>query len=232
MSTQDQFADIPISSQQRLLVSLAEDLKLPLLQIAREAELAQAGSLERVQAIAEHALWLVDSLLLVQTVKQEQLALEPVTVSSMLYDVAQVLDTIAKQYNCKLDLDIAGKFVPVMANRQLLESAFVGIGGAVIAAQVEQAKTITFSAHRTAAGIVAGCYSDMSGLNETLLKRGRVLYGKARQPLKDFTAQSGAGVFIADALLEAMQVRLRTARHHGRQGLAVTLLPSSQLALV
>jgi light-regulated signal transduction histidine kinase (bacteriophytochrome) len=220
---------------QRLLVSVAEELKLPLLQIAREAELAQSDSLSQIRATAEHALWLVDSLLLVQSVQREQLQLVPVTVSSVLYDVAHVLESIAKQYDCRLELDITGRYVPVLANRQLLESAFVGLGGALITAiqaDTPSKRIVRLSAHKTKQGIVTGCFADSVGLSEVALEKGRKLYGKARQPLKDFSSQAGAGVFIADTLFSAMQTPLRIARHHGQQGLAVTLTPSSQLALV
>lgn len=231
MATHQKQADQ--SEQKRLFVALTEDLRLPLLQIAREAELAREQSLDNVRATAEYALWLVDSLILAQSVQQQQIQLEPVTASSVLYDTASTLEEIAKQYDCTLELDVSGRFAPVMAHRKLLQSALVGMAGAMISALSDVAdRTVRLSVHKTPQGIVAGCYADGTGLSDGLLERGRQLYGSARQPLGEFSAQSGASVFIADVLLAAMQAHLRTGTRLGKQGLAVSLMPSSQLRLV
>ena len=102
---------------------MAEELKLPLLQVARQAELANIDSLEQS---ANQALWLVDSYLLSQ---QLHLELEPVAVSAALDEAAHALEGIARQYNCRLELHLSGRYAPVMAHRQGLHTALVGIGG-------------------------------------------------------------------------------------------------------
>jgi hypothetical protein len=88
---------------QRLLRALAEQLKLPLLQIARQAELAVNHDniyLNSINSIAEMSLRLIDGFLLsAENYGQEVLPLEPVSVSSLLYDTAQMLQPLAKQHD-------------------------------------------------------------------------------------------------------------------------------------
>jgi hypothetical protein len=58
------------------------------------------------------------------------------------------------------------------------------------------------------------------------------LYGTARQPLTSLLGSSGAGVFVAEALAQAMTSRLRAGRHGRQAGLAMTLPPSQQLQFI
>src|SRR5580698_5158854 len=108
---------VPILSQQ-LLLSVAEELKLPLLQIARQAELAQlngGANLTGIQAAAQTALQLLDNYVLGVrlALEPQQFPLEAVSVSSVLYDTGQQLDAFAKSYGVSLELNIAGKYGPV-----------------------------------------------------------------------------------------------------------------------
>src|SRR6476661_3212441 len=105
-----------------LLLSVAEHLKVPLTTIARQAELGQlTGRVEltdaaaiRTQATA--ALTLVESYLLGLELMSQQgsLQLEPVSVSSTLMDAAHDLDRFAKHYQVQLEVEVGGKFGPVM----------------------------------------------------------------------------------------------------------------------
>lgn len=228
---------------QRLLLGLAEQLKLPLLQIARRSELAQgrpaaADNFRDIQATAEAALRLVDSYLLgvhLAEDRQQELLLEPVSVSSVLYDAGQQLDSVAKFYGVKLELNIAGKFGPVLAHRQGLQSALVSLGTALIEAlpALESPElTLQLATHRCRYGIVAGVYSDTETLTAEALRQGRKLLGLSRQPLVSVSPGGAAGVFVADALLKAMRLKLRTSRHHNLYGLGTVLQPNHQLALV
>src|ERR1700690_3413916 len=123
----------PILSQQ-LLLGVAEELKLPLLQIARQAEQLQlAGGqsdLKTIQATADTALRLLDNYVLGVrlALEPQQLDIEAISVSSVLYDAGQQLDALAKAYGVALELNIAGKFGPVMAHRQGLQAALVSLG--------------------------------------------------------------------------------------------------------
>ena len=225
---------------QQVLLSVAEHLKLPLLQIARQAELGRLTDqpdLLAMEATADSALRLLDSYALGVrlSLAEEQLEMEPVSVSSVLYDASHQLDAMAKAYGVALELQIGGRFGPVMAHRQGLQSALVSLGMALIEAlpalESPQLK-LHLAVHRCRYGIVAGLYADQRQLSNEALKQGRMMQGSARQPLAGITHASGASMFVADAILSAMQLRLKASRYQGLFGLATVLPPNPQLQLV
>lgn len=231
----------PVLSQ-HLLLSVTEQLKLPLLQIARQAELARMtgapADAERIQTTADMALHLLDSYVLsVQLATDEQALFEtePVTISSVLYDVGMQLQPIAKAYDVRLELNMSGKYGPIMAHRKGLQSALVSLGYALIeslpASDHPQLK-LQLATHRCRYGVVAGLYCEAEELSAEALRLGRQLYGRARQPLTGLSSGSGAGVFVADALLHAMSSQLTVSRHNNLRGLGAVLQPNPQMQLV
>src|SRR4051794_10664298 len=96
----------PILSQQ-LLLGVAEQLKLPLLQIARQAEYGEGlgqADLHSIRTTADAALRLLDNYALGVrlSLEPQQLEREAVSVSSVLYDSGQQLDAFAKNYGIEL----------------------------------------------------------------------------------------------------------------------------------
>jgi hypothetical protein len=229
----------PILSQE-LLLSVAEELKLPLLQIARQAEQGRMdGQLDTasIQATAETALRLLDNYALAVRLRLEstQLEIEPISVSSVLYDAGQQLDALAKNYGVELELHIAGRYGTVMAHRRGLQAALVSLGTSLIEALPAQESPqlrLQLATHRSRYGIVAGLYGQTPALTNTALNRGRRLQRQSRQPLLTLSHTSGAGVFVADAILQAMQLRLTASRHHRLYGLGTVLPPNNQTQLV
>jgi len=227
-------------AQERLLVSVAEQLKVPLTQIARRAELAESGVLpvdsRAVRTEATAALALVDSYLLGLELltSQESLELEPVSVSSLLTDVAHQLQPYAKHYNVALEMTLAGKYGPVMAHRAALKSALLSLGHTLIVAggakETPQDRRVILAGHKNAQGIAAGLYGSLD-VEPADLRVALSLQGAARQPLASLH-DSGAGIFVADALAQAMESRLRIGRHNRYAGLAMTLRPSQQLQFI
>jgi hypothetical protein len=223
---------------QALLLSVAEELKLPLMQIARQAELGLAEP-KAVRGTAEAALQLLDNYALSVRLHLQpaELDLEPVSVSSVLYDTGQQLDALAKNYGIELELNVAGRYGTVMAHRQGLQSALTSLGAALIEAlpamESPQLK-LQLASHRSRYGIVAGLYTDTPQLTNTALIRGRQLQREkvSRQPLTTISHTSGAGVFVADTILRAMSLRLRASRHHRLYGLGTVLPPNNQMSLV
>lgn len=231
---------VPVLSQQ-LVLSVAEQLKMPLMQIARKAELAalnKSTDYVEIQTIADGALQLVDSYVLGVRLALEggqPLAVEPVSISSVLYDAGQQLDRVAKAYGVELELNIGGKYGPVMAHRHGLQAALTSLGYALIEAMpaVGTSKLrLQLATHRCRYGIVAGLYSDMEQLTTDALRQGRRLHGRVRQPLTNLSHTSGAGVFVADAILQAMHSGLKVSRHHCLYGLGAVLKPNPQMQLV
>jgi hypothetical protein len=230
----------PILSQQ-LLLSVAEELKLPLLQIARQAEqgrLTGQPDLALIQSTADTALRLLDNYALgvrLALEPQENLAVESVSVSSVLYDTGQQLDALAKSYGVGLELSVAGRYGPVLAHRQGLQAALVSLGAALIEALPAQETTqlkLRLATHRSRYGIVAGLYADTKQLSREALQRGRELQKHSRQPMMNLTHTSGAGIFVADTILHAMNLSLKPSRHHNLYGLGTVLQSNNQLHLV
>jgi hypothetical protein len=233
---------VPSTLSNQLLLSVAEQLKLPLLQIARRAELAQLQPAEAdfadIQATADTAIRLLDSYLFGARLTLEdeyRLSLEPVSVASVLYDTGQQLNAMAKLYGVELQLQIDGRFAPVLANRDGLQSALTSLGYALIEALPSlntQKLTLSLAAHNSRYGVVAGIYSDVEQLTTDALRQGRKLHGHIRQPLASLSPGSGAGVFVADAILQAMNSELRPTRHRNLYGLGTVLQPTPQLQLI
>lgn len=235
-------AETPILSQ-RLLLSVAEELKLPLLQIARQAEQAQLNGeadLATIRTTADSALRLLDNYALGVrlALEPEQMAIEPVSVSSVLYDAGQQLNALAASYGVELELSIAGRYGPVLAHRRGLQAALVSLGAALIEALPAQAGLegsqlkLQLATHRSRYGIVAGLYADTRQVTNEALQHGRELQRHSRQPLMNLTHTSGAGIFVADTILKAMKLNLRASRHHRWYGLGTVLQPNYQLQLV
>lgn len=238
-------AETGSGNHERLLRALADQLKLPLVQIARTAELLQSGrtskrDLQNIELTADMALRLIDNYMLSTELAATQatLQLEPIAVSSVLHDTAHLLESWAKEYHCELRLHMSGRYEPVFAHAAGLRAALTSLGYDFIAARAARLvaqrtrPVITLAAHRGKGGIVAGMYADVDGLSTDMFRRGRLLYGKARQPLVDFSSGSAVGIYVADSLLSTMSARLRVGRHHNLNGLATTLMPSRQLNLV
>jgi hypothetical protein len=226
---------------QQLLLSVAEELKLPLLQIARQAELTQLGVTDNsasIQTAAKTALQLIDNYVLGVrlALEPQHFPLEAVSVSSVLYDASQQLDAFAKNYGVSLELSIAGKYGPVLANRHGLQAALISLGAALIEAipaiEGPRQLKLQFATHRSRYGIIAGIYADTPQLSNEALQRGRRLQSTSRQPLLNLSQANGAGIFVADAILHAMDLRLMASRHHRLHGLGTVLQSNHQLQLV
>ncbi len=226
-------------------MSVAEQIKLPLLQIARQAELArfvetaQATALSSIQVTADSALSLLDNYVLAVRLNLESqahsLGLEPVSVSSVLFDVGNKLSQYAKGYGVELELHIAGRYGTVMAHRDGLEAALVSLGLSLIEAlpaQESRQLKLQLATHRCRYGVVAGLYTDAERLSGEALRHGQRLHGQTRQPLLNVSHTAGAGIFVADSLLRAMNLQLRASRHNRLFGLGAVLQPNHQLQLV
>ena len=228
--------------RQQLLLSVVEQLKLPLMNIARYAELVgrqpDAAELDTIRITADATLQLLDSYILgIQLAGQESesFEIEPVSVASVLYDAGNQLQPIAKAYGVELDLQIDGKYGPVMAHRRGLQAALVSLGYSLVEAlpamEAPQLK-LELSAHRCRYGIVAGLYCETEQVTTQALRLGRQLYGRARQPLGDVSHTSGAGVFVADAILQSMKSQLTVSHHRKMHGLGAVLPLNPQLQFI
>ncbi len=241
MASDDSNTYGPILTQ-HLLLTVVEQLKLPLINIARRAELAgsvpEPAALDTIRITADAALQLLDNYLLgVQLAGQgtSMFETEPVSVAAVLHDAGNQLQPLAKAYGVQLDLQVDGRYGPVMAHRRGLQAALVSLGYALVEALPAQEAPqlrLHMSAHRCRYGIVAGLYCETGRITAQALRLGRQLQGRARQPLNFLSHSTGAGVFVADAILHAMQVHLTASRHRHMYGLGAVLPLNPQLQFV
>jgi hypothetical protein len=232
-----------LNGQEQLFLSLAEQMARPFLQMAQLAELGVAGDpvmaaerLRMVQAVADSSLLLVESYALSLRVhgRITPLQLEPVTVSSLLYDTAHDLHSFAKQYGVELELETGPRMQPIMADRSVLQAAMTSLGQVFVLAEseAEEPAVVRLAAHRSRYGVVAGMYGQSPQLGADSLRRAHALRGQARQPMHRLVSGPATGVFVADSLLQTLAARLHVARYRSLSGLAATLKPSQQLQLV
>jgi hypothetical protein len=226
-----------------LLLNIAEELKMPLLRIARANESSlfddqmNLQSSEIIRTSTDNALKLIDNYILGIRLALEDASFikESVSVSSVLYDAALDLTSLAKINGVELELNIAGKFAPVAVNREALHAALVSLGAALIEAipahENIQMK-LQLATHRSRYGIVAGVYAQTKQLSEQTLKMGRRLQKTSRQPLLNLSHSNGAGVFVADSILNSMGLKLTSSRHHNLYGIGTILEPVNQMQLI
>lgn len=219
----------------QLFAALAEQLKVPLLQIARLSELSQEAALPRISVISEHALRLVDAYAQAHAQNQIKLLLEPLTTSAVLYDVAVTLQPFAKQWGYSIEIDQQGKGVPIMAHRDSLRTMLTLLGASLIEASAQEADVphyLVLGTHRSAHGTVVGAFSSHVALSQRAVQLTRELHGRATQAVPSLGLAGGAGLAIADRLSEQMSSPLRAYRHRSLWGIGSLLLPSHQLQLV
>jgi hypothetical protein len=232
---------VTVRENNDLFLNLAEQVKQPFVQIAHAAELLENPSLspksrETITVASKGAIQLIDGYLLsVELQRENQLDLEPVSLSSVLYDTAEVLHDFAQAHECNVQLHFSGKYGPVMAHKRAVQAALTNLGLSFIEAALHDGKTkpvVTLAVRRHKYGISTGVYSKNEGLSSQLLKRARILQGSSRQPLSGFESGTGTSIFIADTLFSHIQSTMKVARFRGLSGLAATLKPSLQMSLV
>lgn len=224
-------------SSNKMLYALAEELKLPFIQVAKNAELGRiSGNIDNykiIETTSEAALKLLDSYVLSSQVQinQAPLKLDSVSVTSVLYDSSQNLSRFTKLYNTKIDVVVDGKCGLVMANKSALEAAMTSLAYTFICAS-EPGSVVTLLAKKGNNNISAGVLSTNSNINKNSLKKAQKLYGNARQPIAELTHNQGAGLYVADTLFSSMDSHLDYSKYRSNKGLMATFLPSKQLALL
>lgn len=219
-----------------LSYSIAHELRMPLLNIARLSELQQSStrpSFEAIETIADSILKLLDSYLIATryTNQQIKLELEPISLSAVMYDVAQYMDRLSRAQNCELRLKVQKHGGLVLAHPQAIKAAFLSLCYAFLHSSDQTKKAvITLETHRVQGSVIAGVVSDDIHIEKNVFMKGQQLAGKAYQSIKDIPT-NGAGYFIAANLFETMTVPVQYIHSNRRFGIMGTFHSSSQLAL-
>lgn len=201
---------------------VADQLKMPLLQIRHLIELSEAGRDEQIMALASHALRTIDAYELAHG--QSSLALEPVSVGSVMYDVAHRLFPYAQQYNCDIAIDSKGKHGSIMAERSSLQLLLELLGETLVAMpSASKCPRIVLGAHAVKGEVVAGVFRAAKDM-ELSPRRADGRSAAAWQP--------DAAIGLAELLALRLDTTLKPYRHSRFPGVGARFLRSSQLRLV
>ncbi len=227
------------ASSYKLLLNLTDQLKNSLLQISKSAETSIKTGLDKnllIKSTSDYTVELLNaySLGLKMAFEETDVSLEPISISAVLYSTAKKLATIAKNYNVDIDLNISGKNNLIISNYSGLETSLITLGYSMIESlpsTENKQMRIYLASHMCRYGLVAGIYADDSTLTNESLKKGRKLYGMVRQPLTGFSHTASSGIFLADNILNNLNLKLKTSQHRHLRGLGIVLEPIPQLQL-
>lgn len=229
------------ADQQYIFRCLSEQLKLPFLQIRSLTETLQLTnsetSLKDIESISSASLRLIDAYLLAAQHEygQQSLALEPVSTSATLANVAYMLNPYAKAHGLDIEVSIRGKYEPVMSHQKALEYALFCLAHSFIDGldPTTERTSIVLGTHKSHSGISVGVYMKNQAAERVFsLANARKLMSRALQPVKEISSTSASGIFIADSLLATIGTDARLSRHLGHKGIGVMLPASKQMSLL
>lgn len=218
-----------------LLISLAEQLKLPLVQISSIAEVFihdnSHADINEISEISKASLNMIEGYLMSVRLQQESsIKFEPVAIGSVMYDVSQQIRRYAKIYNCEVDIDVDKKCGLVMSSRKIFLNSMVNLSYGLISATTNSRIRLVVTSKGDS--IVAGVFSKIPGLNKAMLENAKLLKTESRNPLHKVSSGMVGGVFVADSLMSLVGSGVIVSRNKNESGLAVNLVQSNQLSLV
>jgi hypothetical protein len=218
------------------LRALVFQLKNPLVNIARLAELGDEQTPYNIQSTAEQALMLIDSYLLHAQTEYGQVALdlEPACLGSVLYDVSAQMRERANWHNIDLVIDDRVS-EPVMTHRPALNTIMNVFGETLLGAHREKTSknmNIVLRGYKTRAGNLGiGMFSEVK-LSQDDIRRAMQLQGRAHMPLSALSNSAHVSLAIAEGLCRAIGGSMTVKHMGGLSGFATELPRSEQLALV
>ena len=215
------------------LRGLAFELKNPLINIARQAELGDQESYLNIQQTAEQALMLIDSYLLNAQTEYGQIMLDlaPASIGSVLYDVSTQLRTQASQRNFSLVLDDR-TCEPVMTHRPALTSILSVFGSSLMGLDSTSRREMVLRGYKTRTGKLGVGMFTKAKISQMDIKRALDLQGRAHMPFSGVNARTHVSLAIAGGLCRAVGGEMTVKHMGGLSGLATELPRSEQLAFV
>ena len=190
-----------------------------------EQELSMAQ--QKSHAVLANVLHVLDALLVSRQLEdQTTLQIEPINVGSVMADVAHRLYPYAKALDCSIDVVVSSAQRPVIANRDLLETALLALGSSVVSVksfgETAVGKPIVLAANSRAHSVQLGMYAQIL---ENFAAR------SSTHTSYDAVAAGGAGVWVAELLMQRMAATLKQSSFQKTPGYATALPYSPQLTL-
>ncbi len=182
---------------------------------------------QKSHAVLANVLHVLDALLVSRQLhEQMSMDLGPINVGSVMADVAHRLYPYAKALDCSIDVVVKSAQRPIIANRELLETALLALGSSVVTVrsygEPAKGKPIVLAANSRAESVHLGMYAPvLAGFTETPSSYGSY----------EALAAGGAGVWVADLLMQRMAARLKQSSFQKTPGYAAALPYSPQLTI-
>lgn len=218
----------------KAFIALAEQLKLPLLQIAYLAESSQdaeSSTSSEIKGISYRALSLIDGYLQARTQAQTALDLTTIDSGSVFYDVVSDLKPFASSRGFDISINKNSKQL-ITAHVKSLHTMLLLSGLYMIESTDREqsgSRNLVLGAHRVRGGVVVGVFSGGVTIGQQMINILKKLQGRAHQILPMANSDGGVSLVIADELSRQMNTRLRTYKHNSLQGIGAILPISHQL---
>ena len=213
------------------VLALADALRTPLLRLHLNSQSVQDPKL--LQTITEHALRDIDAFMTTYSeASKAQLQIEPISLGSILLDTSQKLSSYAKVTDTTLVVDDHSRHQLVLGNAKLLSQGLEMITKTLCDFASDYPEPIVTMRADTRHGYPRlGVYRNDIELTAHDVQLAKRLIGGARVNAGLFHQLGALRMLIAGRLLEPLGLTLRSAKSAGDRGLALQLLPSSQVGL-
>lgn len=219
----NQWSDIPT------LLAAAHELKSPLVLIRQLAlelqEVTDATAAERIQLTAERSLQLVEGLTRVARMQDTLFECEPITLSSLYYDVAHEMKPLAQALGQEMEIRVPSGGTTVVGNRTLLMSVMIGLCDNALTHN-DPDRPIILGAARQGDRVIASVRD--FGPETSHLREIRRNIGRTPQALDSRPRSSGLGLMIAESFAKHMDGQLNMQRHRDVGATFSLSLPASQ----
>lgn len=209
------------------MMSLALELQASLYKISRVAELGDPSGFEFLKSESEVGLKLIDTYLLCQKIRNNQMSLklEPVGAGSLLHEVAYDIRKITGA-----DVDISAKAnEPVMANYEFLKNLIFVLGYFI--SSIEGTKKLTFASRKSKEGYInLSVTSNNFGLSNVDLRK--LADDQSYIAFPKFSKNSPFTMMIANLSAGVLGQSLKVKKLSGKKGFSIDIEKSHQLALV
>ncbi len=209
---------------------LGQELKAPLIALKLQAE--SSGSTQSVIQ-AEHALRVIDNVLLYQRIQtdQHELELGPVHIGSALTEVLTQMQTYLDSVGCEAEVYVQHGITTVDSNRSALVSALESMLQSIVAA-AKRPSPVSWHVFRVKDGIRISLTNNSVDLS-TISMPSAQGFTTSTQPVQGI-AGPATSLITAHGLLDALGGTMRKVHRRGgeEQGFGVTLQASAQLMLV
>ncbi len=199
-----------------LISAATHDLKAPIALIKGLNDLMRSGKLSKKrhdQYVARIAMSLVQMERTLETietvnsviVKQEQVALEPISINEIISTVAQQLGSKAKEYDQKLVLRNGRRSHVVLSNRNILENAIYSLVDNAIKYSEPSSEILIRPSKASRKGFARLTIRDKTmGVRKEDWDRVMQAIGKMDSPNPAHAGDSGLGLFATVRLVQSL----------------------------